>query len=188
MDKLIGRGQDYLLGKSIHRVVIEGDIAKIDIGSYGRWGKKEVTIDVPIAVLVKIGQDQVDREQKRADERKRIAERAEHDRQIGFAVNDWVAENLKAGMIVKVKSSAAMKMRIVEQVRLAKPIGPWRAVAIHTFAGRHCHVDAKTGALRTGSYITDHMADKITHLWDPETKKLISIRDLITLPSDGEKD
>lgn len=107
-------------------------------------------------------------EAEKARERKRSAQRAataaERKKLRDEMIPQWCVENLKPGMVVKVKANSAVKFRKIEAIKPSN--GKWSPAEL---TGRHCHYarlrDPETkkiySELRHGGYITEHVLTNV---------------------------
>jgi len=86
---------------------------------------------------------------------KRRETAAERKRLRDELIPQWCEENLKPGMVVKVKANSHRKLRVIESVAPGKVVTD-RYKMDGTLTGRHCHYDSR-GELRQDGYITDHV-------------------------------
>lgn len=86
------------------------------------------------------------RKQETAEERKKLRDEL---------IPKWCEENLKPGMVVKVKANSLHKFRQIESITPGR-VQYERFKIEGKLVGRHCHYDSR-GQLIQDAYITDHV-------------------------------
>lgn len=96
---------------------------------------------------------QCERERAQAAARRETA--AERKKLRDELIPQWCEENLKPGMVVKVKANSHRKLRVIESISPGRvAAGKWKIEG--KLVGRHCHYDSR-GELIQDGYITDHV-------------------------------